>query len=179
MHYTNTAVSIFPLLVILILLLTLSLLFFYRFVFFVFFICVVACSCVLLSVGLYIWPMIWILIYLGVIGVIIVSSFIVAGRDLTDRSAHVVDSPSYSLLFFLVGLVFVILPFNSIGGFWPYGYFDTYSTRAEQILLQKYTFFSPDILSFFIMFDGFFWSILLVGVFLLIAALLTASITGE
>jgi NADH:ubiquinone oxidoreductase subunit 6 (subunit J) len=152
----------------------LFLLLFYEFVIFWFFLFILVCVLTLVEFGIVMMPLIVVLIYIGVVGVLIVASLIVVGGG----SQQVCESAkSFNWLpFFLIGLIFILV--SQVG--WvsqlPNRMQPMFPTISEQVLLQKYLFFSPDILSFFILFDGFCWAIILIGVFLLMAAVLCSLI---
>lgn len=48
--------------------------------------------------------------------------------------------------------------------------FHEYVGRATRLTFQKFMFFSSDVLSFYPLFDCFFWLLLLLGVYLLLTA---------
>lgn len=153
---------------------SLLLLFFYEFVIFWFFLFILTCVVVLTSFNVIIMSLIIVLIYVGVVGVLIIASLIATGSGGAQQTKNT-TAPSW-LLFFLVGLVFIL--FSQFSGFLRLQHQpqSVFLCMSEQILLQKYLFFSPDLLSFFILFDGFCWVLILAGVFLLVAAVLCSLI---
>lgn len=152
----------------------LFLLLFYEFVIFWFFLFILVCVLTLVEFGIVMLPLIVVLIYIGVVGVLIVASLIVVGGG-SQQVCESAKSLNW-LPFFLIGLIFILVSQAGWVSQLPNRMQPTFPTISEQVLLQKYLFFSPDILSFFILFDGFCWAIILVGVFLLMAAVLCSLI---
>jgi NADH:ubiquinone oxidoreductase subunit 6 (subunit J) len=152
----------------------LFLLLFYEFVIFWFFLFILVCVLTLVEFGIVMMPLIVVLIYIGVVGVLIVASLIVVGGG-SQQVCEGAKSLNW-LPFFLIGLIFILVSQAGWVSQLPNRTQPTFPTISEQVLLQKYLFFSPDILSFFILFDGFCWAIILIGVFLLMAAVLCSLI---
>jgi NADH:ubiquinone oxidoreductase subunit 6 (subunit J) len=153
---------------------SLFLLFFYEFVIFWFFLFILVCVLTLVGFGIVMMPLIIILIYIGVVGVLIVASLIVVGGG--SRQVRGGVEAFNWLPLFLIGLVFILVSqFNWFSQL-PHRPQPVFSATSEQVLIQKYLFFSPDILSFFILFDGFCWALVLIGIFLLMAAVLCSLI---
>lgn len=153
------------------------LLFFYEFVIFWFFLFILTCVVILASFNVTIVSLIIILIYVGVVGVLIIASLIATGSGGAQQTKNV-TTPSWPLLF-LIGSAFIL--FSQFSGFLQPQHQPqlVFLCMSEQILFQKYLFFSPDLMSFFILFDGFRWVLILVGVFLLVAAVLCSLILSS
>lgn len=144
------------------------------------FVIFVIALCGLLAVyGLVVSPILFFCVYVGVVVVLLMASFAVSSRSgYFFTPVGVVGG--FGLVFVGgAGTVVAILSVLGRASFHEAGFFE-YSRRIGQLVIQKFIFFSEDILGFFPLFDAFFWSLFLVGLYLVLtAAVVDISLTAR
>lgn len=114
---------------------------------------------ILFACGLLVLPILFVSVFVGVCGVLLVSAFMLCGSSANRSTSPVklagVQVVACGIFILLLSFVFVSVtePTFSGGGFYEY------SSRSTQMLVQKFLFFNSDLLCFFILFDCFFWGI--------------------
>lgn len=152
--------------------------------FFLWFVACVAFVVILLqAVGLTLFSMLTVLIYISACAVVLLVTYLVSDRavagGIMNRGYGLIAIPAvlYGAVVFYMTVVWITGdPFSKEAGNIPA--IPVFSERTEQVLFQKALFFDNDLMSFLLLFSHLLWTLVLVGGFLSLTAIVAEFVVG-
>jgi len=155
-----TTLSVYPCFIFIVVFFIFSAVYVINVFFIIWFLSISTVLCfILFAGGLTVLPIIFLSLYAGVCAVLLISSFMLVGGRFSVRFYSNFRFVGIQLVLcgiFIFSAVFAV--HTSIEPVFD-GAFYEYSSRASQMLLQKFLFFNTDILVFYVLFDCFFWGL--------------------